>query len=209
MRRDAVFVLAARGFASAFTATKALLLALALNALLAAALAGIVVAYRWVFAWPGTLYEANELRYEWESVALLLGRLVAFLLAAALVRLLVLYARADIGLTRNGNPFLALATAAGFVAGRPGRTLALELLFGAAGVLPLLAWGAWGPVWNGSDPLALALVVAAQQAVVLWRIAARVAHLGAASAFLRRARETREPAPARREVPASAPPPAA
>ncbi len=170
-------------------------------------LVGIVLAYRFLFAWPGRLYEASELRYEWEAVALLLARLLAFLLAAALVRLVVLYARAEIGLTRNGNPFLALATAAGFLAARPGRTLSLQLLFGAAGLAPLIAWGLWAPVWNGSDTLALVLLAAAQQLVVLWRIAARAAHLGAASSFLRRSREPAErPAPARAEAPAPAVP---
>jgi hypothetical protein len=168
-------------------------------------LTGIVLSYRFLFSWPGRLYEASELRYEWEAVALLFARLLAFLLAAAFVRLVVLYARAEIGLTRNGNPFLALATAAGFVAGRPGRTLSLELLFGAVGLAPLLAWALWAPVWSGSDALALVLLVAAQELVVFWRIAARAAHLGAASAFLRRSRDVVErPVPARVEVPAPA-----
>jgi hypothetical protein len=152
-------------------------------------LAGIVVAYRFVYAWPGTLYDANELRYEWEGVLLSLSRLGAFLLVAGFVRLLVLYARAQIGLSRNGNPFLALMTAAGFIAGRPLRTLALEVLFSGAGLLPLLAWGLYAPLWDGSDTLSLALFVAAQQLVVFWRITARAAHLGGASAFLRRSRE--------------------
>jgi hypothetical protein len=171
-------------------------------------LAGIVLAYRYVFAWPGTLYEPDELRYEWEAVALLLTRLLAFLVAAALVRLVVLYARAEIGITRNGNPFLAIATAAGFVAARPARTVALEILFGAAGLVPLLAWGAWAPAWNGLDPVGLVLVVLGQQLVIAWRIASRAAHLGAASAFLRRSREIPAPTPASHAVAVVAPTPA-
>jgi hypothetical protein len=159
-------------------------------------LAGIVAAYWYLYAWPGTLYDADDLRYEWEAVAILLGRLLAFLLAAAIVRLLVLYARAEIGLSRKGNPFRALGFAAGFLSRRPARASALELLFGALSVAPLLLWALFAPVWNGSDPLSLALVVAAQQLLVVWRIAARVGHLGAASAFVRRVRETVETKPA-------------
>lgn len=168
----------------------------------AVSIAAIVGAWRGFFVWPGTLYDPNELRYEWEAVGLSLARLLAFLLVAGLFRVVVLYARASIGLSRNGSPFTALATGAGFVAGRPVRTLALEVAFGATGLLPLLAWGALAPVWNGADTLTLVLLVAAQQLLVLFRITARAAHIGAAIAFLRLARETAGAAPTRPASPA-------
>lgn len=155
--------------------------------------AGIVAAYRYVYVASGDLYAAEELRYEWEAILLQLLRLVLFLVVAGLVRLVVLYARASMGNAKSANPFRALARGAGFVARRPARTMALEILFGGVAVLPLLAWLAWGPSWDGADPARLALLLLGQQLVVFFRIAARVAHLGAASSFLKRA----EPLPAR------------
>ncbi len=163
--------------------------------------AGIVAAYLYVYGASGKLYEASDLRYEWEAMGLTLLRLLAFLLVAGLLRLLVLYARASMGLRGSVNPFLALARSAGFLAGRPVRVLVLEVLFGAVGLLPLLAWLAWGPSWDGREPAGLALVLLGQQLVVLFRIAARTAHLGAATAFLRRAAE----APAKSAAPADEP----
>ena len=59
-----------------------------------------------------------------------------------------------------------------------------------------LAWALLGPVWDGKDAGALALIVLGQQAVVFWRIFARTAHLGAASAFLARAFDAASPRPA-------------
>jgi hypothetical protein len=159
----------------------------------------IGAAYRWVFAATGTLYAAESLRYEWESVALTLLRLGAFLLVAGFVRLIVLYARAAIGISRNGNPFLALLSGAGFVAGRPKRTLALELCFGVTGLAPLVLWGLYTPAWNGDDPASLAVFIVAEELLVLFRIATRMAHLGAASSFMRRAAEAARPAPEKLE----------
>jgi hypothetical protein len=73
----------------------------------------------------------------------------------------------------------------GFVLGRPVRTLALEVLFGALGLLPLLVWLLAGPVWNGGELGGFVLILAGQQLVVLLRILTRAGHLGAASAYLR------------------------
>ena len=161
----------------------------------ALSLAGVLAAYRWVYAAPGTLYEADELRYEWEATGLLLLRLAAFLLVAAYLRLVVTYARAAMGLGA-ANPFAALMSGFGFVLGRPARTLAIEILFGIFGVLPLVVWGFVGPVWNGGTLADLALIFSGQQLVVLLRIVTRVGHLGAASAYLKRSRESASPAPA-------------
>jgi hypothetical protein len=158
----------------------------------ALSLAGVVSAYRWIYAASGTLYEPDELRYEWEAVGLLLLRLGVFLLAAGILRLVVLYARAALGLGTT-NPFAALARGLGFVLGRPMRTLALEVLFGILGVLPLLAWLLFGPVWDGRQLADWVLILLGQQLVVLLRILTRVGHLGAASAFLKRSKETGVP----------------
>ncbi|MDL2718777.1 MAG: hypothetical protein PT977_13575, partial [Acidobacteriota bacterium] len=161
----------------------------------AMSLAGILAAYRWVYAATGTLYEAEELRYEWEATGLLLVRLGAFLLVAAYLRLVVTYARAAMG-QGVANPFAALMSGFGFVLGRPARTLAIEILFGILGVLPLAVWGLLGPVWNGGELADFALILAGQQLVVFLRIVTRAGHLGAASAYLKRSREPMSPAPA-------------
>lgn len=162
----------------------------------AASLAGIIASYRWVFAATGRLYEPEDLRYEWEAVFLVGLRLLAFLFAAALVRILVLYARAAMGRSGSANLFAALGTSAGFLVRRPVRLLSLEILFGALGVLPLVAWGVFGPVWDGREAGGLALVVLGQQAVVFLRILSRAAYLGAASALIARPAEAAAPAPA-------------
>lgn len=169
----------------------------------ALSLAGILAAYRWVYAAPGTLYEADELRYEWEVTGLLLLRLFAFLLVAGYLRLVVTYARAAMGQGAT-NPFAALMGGFGFVLGRPGRTLAIEIFFAILGVLPLAVWAFLGPVWNGANAADFALIFAGQQVVVFLRILTRVAHLGAASAYLRRAKESpaaATPRPAEPESP--------
>ena len=160
----------------------------------ALSLAGIAAAYRWIYVATGTLYEVEDLRYEWEAILLSLLRLGAFLAAAAIVRLFVLYTRAAMGRAGKANFVGAFGTALGFLARRPARALTLEILFGALGILPLLLWAFFGPVWDGKDAGALALVVLGQQAVVFFRILARTAHLGAASAFLARASEAAAPA---------------
>lgn len=159
-------------------------------------IAAIGAAYRWVYAGTGSLYEPEAFRYEWEAVGLMLARLLAFLAVAGSIRLVVLYARAAMGLKRTANPLLGLFSGAGFVARRLGRTMALEILFGLAGILPLVLWGLFASTWDGRDPARLALFVALQQLAVLFRITARVAHLGAASAFMRRAAMAGQPAPA-------------
>lgn len=161
----------------------------------ALSLAGILAAYRWIYAAMGTLYEPDELRYEWEAVGLLLFRLGTFLLVAGTIRLVVLYARAALGQGIT-NPFGALMSGFGFVLGRPARTLALEILFGALGLLPLLVWLFLGPIWDGKELGDFALILAGQQLVVLLRILTRAGHLGAASAYLKRSVEAGASAPA-------------
>ena len=161
----------------------------------ALSLAGILAAYRLIYAATGTLYEPDELRYEWEAVGLLLLRLGVFLLVAGYIRLVVLYARAALG-QGIPNPLTALMRGLGFVLGRPVRTLALEILFGALGLLPLLVWLFLGPVWDGKELGDFALILAGQQLVVLLRILTRAGHLGAASAYLKRSKEAGASAPA-------------
>ncbi|HEX7613934.1 MAG TPA: hypothetical protein VF554_01530 [Thermoanaerobaculia bacterium] len=161
----------------------------------ALSLAGILAAYRWVYAAAGTLYEPDELRYEWEATGLVLLRLGAFLLVAGILRLVVTYARAAMGQGAT-NPFAALMSGFGFVLARPARTLAIEIFFGVLGILPLLVWAFLGPVWNGGDFADFALILAGQQLVVILRILTRAGHLGAASAYLKRSREPVSPAAA-------------
>ncbi len=161
----------------------------------ALSVAGVLAAYRWIYAAPGTLYEPDELRYEWEATGLLLLRLGAFLLVAGYLRLVVVYARAAMG-QGAANPVSAFMTGFGFVLGRPARTLAIEIFFGVLGILPLVAWAFVGPVWDGGEPADFALILAGQQLVVLLRILTRVGHLGAASAYLMRSKESVSPAPA-------------
>jgi len=162
----------------------------------ALSLAGVLAAYRFVYAAAGTLYVPDDLRYEWEVVGLLLLRLAAFLLVAGYVRIVVLYARAALG-QGTPNPITALMRGLGFVLGRPVRTLALEILFGALGLFPLLVWLFLGPVWDGKEAGDLALILAGQQLVVLLRILVRAGNLGAASAYLKRSKEAApSPAPA-------------
>ena len=172
----------------------------------AASIVLIVAAYRFVYSAPGRLYAPESLRYEWEAIALMLLRLLAFLLVAAYVRLVVLYARASMGLSKSPSVVLALARGAGFVAGRPVRTLALEIAFAVIGILPLALWGTYAATWDGVDRGRLVLFIVLQQLVVLCRIATRIAHLGTATAFLRRTAEAARPRAVRVEVaPASAP----
>jgi hypothetical protein len=184
----------------------------------ALSLAGVLAAYRWVYAAPGTLYEADELRYEWEATGLLLLRLAAFLLVAGALRLVVTYARAAMGQGAT-NPFAALMSGFGFVLGRPARTLAIEAFFGVLSLVPLVAWAIAGPVWNGEELADFAPILAGQELVVLLRILTRAGHLGAASAYLKRSREpaspatpppvrmASEPSPQSAETPAAAPAP--
>ncbi len=183
-----------RGSLAAFGADAARFAAASLL-LGAASFVGILAAYRWVFAETGRLYEPEDLRYEWEAILLLVLRLLAFLIVAAFIRLVVLYARAAMGRAGRANVAGALGASLGFLARRPIRALALEILFGALGVLPLLLWAILGPVWDGKEAGALTLVLLGQQFVVFFRILARTAYIGAASAFLARAAEASAPAP--------------
>ncbi|MBL8113919.1 MAG: hypothetical protein JNK60_13645 [Acidobacteria bacterium] len=158
-------------------------------------LAGLLGAYVIAFQLPGRLYDPAARQYEWEHVLLLLARLAAFLVVAGIVRLVVLYARATTGLSRKGNPFVSLYSAATFVLSRPLATLTLDVLIGLLGLVPLGAWLLFAPEWDGRSPAGFALSFAVLQASVLLRIFVRVAHLGAAATYLRGATEKARPAP--------------
>jgi hypothetical protein len=140
-----------------------------------------------------------ELRWDWERTGLSLLRLFAFLGTAGAVRAVVAQSRAALGLAKSANPFPALGSGLGFVLGRPVKALLLEVSFGVTALLPLGLWLLFAPSWSGGDLRLLALLVAGQQAVVLLRLMARTAHLGAAVAWMRGAREARRPAPAKIE----------
>ncbi len=141
-----------------------------------------------------------DLRWGWERTGLSLLRLSAFLVAAGAVRAVVAQSRAALALAKTANPFLSLASGLGFVLGRPVKALLLEVSFGVTALLPLSVWLVFAPSWNGGDARLLALLVGGQQAVVLLRLFARTAHLGAAMAWMRGAREASRPAPAKIEA---------
>ena len=187
-----------RGSLAAFLAD---VVRLGLPSLLLGALgiAAILGAFLLFVELPREATLSPDLRWDWERTGLSLLRLSAFLVATGAVRAVVAQSRAALGLAKSANPFLALASGLGFVAGRPVRALLLEMAFGVTALLPLSLWLLFAPSWSGGDPRLLALLVAGQQAVVLLRLVARTAHLGAATAWMRGTRESARPAPAKIE----------
>ena len=162
-------------------------------------LGAIVGAFYLFVELPRTATLSPDLRWDWERTGLSLLRLGAFLFAAGAVRAVVAQSRAALGLSRSANPLAALGAGLGFVLGRPVKALLLEVAFGATALLPLGLWLLFAPSFSGGDLRLLALLVAGQQVIVLLRITARAAHLGAASAWMRGAREASRPAPAKIE----------
>ncbi len=162
-------------------------------------LAGVLGAFALFVELPREATLSPDLRWDWERTLLSLLRLIAFLFATSAVRAVVAQSRAALGLARTANPFLALASGLGFVLGRPVRALLLEIAFGFTALFPLVLWLLFAPSWSGGDPRLLALLVAGQQAVVLFRLLSRTAHLGAATAWMKGAREAGRPAPAKIE----------
>ncbi len=163
----------------------------------------IVAAWRWLYVGTGQLYDPDDFRYEWQAVLLMLLRFGLFLVVASFARALAAFARASMGLAGSANVFSALGQAIGTVLRRPAKALGLEVLCGAAALAPLVLWGLLGPTWDGKDTSRFLLILAGQQLVVFLRIAARAAHLGAASAWLDRGRDA-VPAPAAAATPESA-----
>jgi hypothetical protein len=155
----------------------------------------ILAAWRWLYVGAGRLYDPDDFRYEWQAVLLMLLRLGLFLVVAGTARTLAGFARASMGLAGSANVLSALGQAIGTVLRRPAKALALELLCGTAALAPLVVWGLVGPTWDGINAPRFFLILAAQQLVVFLRITARAAHLGAATAWLDRARDA-APAPA-------------
>ena len=145
---------------------------------------GILAAWRWVYVETGLLYDPGSFRYEWQAVALQLLRLLGFLAVAGCLRLVVQYSRAAMGISGSANVASALGRGLGFVLRHPAGTLTLDVVFGVAGLVPLLLWALFGRAWDGADVSDFWLLLALQQLVLLVRIAARTAHLGAASAWL-------------------------
>lgn len=161
--------------------------------------AAILGAFHVLVELPRAATLSPDLRWDWERTGLSLLRLLAFLGTAGAIRAVVAQSRAALGVARSANPFLALASGLGFVVGRPVKALVLEASFGATALLPLAAWLLFAPSWGGGNARLLALLAAGQQAVVLLRVLARTAHLGAATAWMRGTRETARPAPAKIE----------
>lgn len=160
-------------------------------------LAAILGAFHLFVELPREATLSPDLRWDWERTFLSLLRLLAFLAATGTVRAVVAQSRAALALGRSASPLAALGSGLGFVVHRPLKALLLELSFGAMALLPLAAWLFYAPSWSGGGSGRLALLVAGQQAVVLLRVLARSAHLGAATAWMRAARETSRPAPAK------------
>ena len=130
-----------------------------------------------------------------QAVLVTLLRLGLFLVAAGFARALAAFARASMGLAGRANLVRALGQAIGTILRRPGKSLGLEVLCGSAALAPLILWGLVAPTWDGADRSRFFLILAGQQLVVFFRIAARAAHLGAATAWLDRARDGAAPAP--------------
>ena len=162
-------------------------------------LAAILGAYFLFVELPREATLSPDLRWDWERTGLSLLRLLAFLGTTGAVRAVLAQSRAALGLAKTANPFLALASGLGFVLGRPVKALLLEVSFGVTALLPLSLWLVFAPSWSGGDVRLLALLVAGQQAVVLLLIVARTALLGAATSWMRGAREAARPAPAKIE----------
>ena len=156
----------------------------------------VVAAWRWLYVGTGQLYDPDDFRYEWQAVLSMLLRLGLFLVAAGTARTLAAFARASMGLAGSANLLSALGQAIGTILRRPARALALEVLCGSAALAPLVLWGLFAPTWDGTDTSRFFLILAGQQIVVFFRIAARAAHLGAATAWLRGARTVASPAAA-------------
>lgn len=163
-------------------------------------LAAILGAFHLFVELPREATLSPGLRWDWERTGLSLLRLGAFLVATGLVRAVVAQSRAALGLAKSANPLAALGAGLGFVLGRPVKALLLEVAFGVTALLPLAAWLFLAPSWGGGDLRLLALLVAGQQLVLLLRILARASHVGAASSWMRVARETARPAPAKIEA---------
>ncbi len=152
--------------------------------------AGLVIAaWRWIWVETGLLYDAARFRYEWQAVALQLLRLFVFLLVASFVRGVVQFSRAAMGLSGSTNVAAALGRGLGMAFAHPVGTLALEVCFGALGILPLVLWAIYGRAWDGADLSDYATILLLQQLVVFARIAVRTAYLGTASAWLARGAE--------------------
>lgn len=165
--------------------------------------AGVVIgAWRYLYVGTGLLYDAGRFRYEWQAVVLQLLRLLAFLFAAAFIRVVVQFSRAAMGLSGKANLAAAIGHGLGMAVGHPIASLALEIVFGALGILPLALWLKHGWTWDGVDLGNYATLLLLQQLVVLSRIVVRTAYLGTASAWLVRGATPTAPA-------ASAPDPAA
>jgi hypothetical protein len=163
-------------------------------------LAAILGAFLLFVELPRAATLSPDLRWDWERTGLSLLRLFAFLAATGAVRAVVAQSRAALGLAKTANPFLALASGFGFVLGRPVKALLLEAAFGVTALFPLALWLLFAPSWRGGDWRLLALLVSGQQAVLLLRLLARTAHLGAATDWMRGAREAARPAPAKIET---------
>ncbi len=163
-------------------------------------LAAILGAFLLFVELPREATLSPDLRWDWERTGLSLLRLFAFLGTTGAVRAVMAQSRAALGLAKTANPFLALASGMGFVLGRPVKALLLEMAFGVTALLPLSLWLVFAPSWSGGDGRILALLISGQQAVILLRLLARTAHLGATTAWMRGAREAARPAPAKIEA---------
>ncbi len=170
-------------------------------------LSGTGLLYLGLYEAPGRLYDPAALSYEWEATLLMLARLLLFACFAAIFRAAVLSARAWIGLTRNGSPFLALSSGLGFVLGRPLQALSLSAWCVALLAIPRLAWWAFLPTWDGRDMGKRWAFLLAQQAFVFLLLALRLSELGAFSTWMKRQLGPARATPKRDSSPALQVPP--
>jgi hypothetical protein len=163
----------------------------------------VIAAWRWLYLGIGQLYDPDDFRYEWQAILATLLRLGLFLVAASYARTLAAFARASMGLAGSANVLSALGHAIGTILRRPVKALGLEVLCGSMALVPLVFWGLFAPTWDGTDSSRYFLILSGQQLVVFLRIAARTTHLGAATAWLDRSRDTASPAPTGAAAPES------
>ncbi|MFI5180557.1 MAG: hypothetical protein ACHQPI_04125 [Thermoanaerobaculia bacterium] len=146
----------------------------------------LIAAWRTLYVGTGLLYDAGRFKYEWLAVTFQLLRLFAFLLVAGYLRVVVQFSRAAMGNSGSVNLAAAIGRGLGMAFAHPVGTLALEIFFGALGILPLALWVMYGWTWDGADLSDYATLLLLQQLVVVTRIAVRAAYLGTASAWLAR-----------------------
>jgi hypothetical protein len=129
---------------------------------------------------------AREAVSEATANAWLLGRHALLLLALLLVHLVASYARAIVVLEERSSAVLALVSALAFCARQAGRVVGHALAIAVLGGLLLAAWSALDGAWDTVGWRTQALTLLLAQALVVGRVALRLAFLGGQISLYRR-----------------------